>query len=97
VGPETSSDRIHSVSGILSSSIVLASMDNGQQTAIMKRELTASAVFSAMAVFGLLRVRFRMILFAINLLATGRVALDRVDDYLKNVHFLLLGAAPSCL
>jgi hypothetical protein len=69
-------------------------MDNGQQTVIMKRDLTASTVFSAMAVFGLLRTRFRMVLFAINLLVTGRVALDRIDDYLKNVSFLISSIMP---
>lgn len=54
----------------------------------MEMELTASVVFSSMAVFSLLRDRLNTILFLLNTLVTGKVSLDRVNDFLNNVSFL---------
>lgn len=51
----------------------------------MKQELSASKVFSSMAVFDMLRDQLHMVFYAITQLVTGKVSLNRVDDFLKNV------------
>jgi small-conductance mechanosensitive channel len=51
----------------------------------MKGQLTASIVFSSMSVFDMLRDQLHMIFWVINQSVTGKVSLDRVDDFLKNV------------
>jgi hypothetical protein len=55
------------------------------QTIVMKKELSASIVFSSMAVFNLLRNRLSTILFLVNYLVAGKVSLDRVNDFLNKV------------
>ncbi|KAG6891082.1 hypothetical protein C0995_014172 [Termitomyces sp. Mi166 len=53
-------------------------------TIIMKQELSASKVFSSMAVFDMLRDQLHMVFYAITQLVTGKVSLNRVNDFLKN-------------
>ncbi|KAG6827485.1 hypothetical protein H0H92_011588 [Tricholoma furcatifolium] len=54
----------------------------------MKEELSASKVFSSMAVFDLLRDQLHMVFYAITQVITGKVSIDRVDDFLKNTELL---------
>ncbi|RDB25958.1 ATP-binding cassette transporter abc4 [Hypsizygus marmoreus] len=64
---------------------VLAS-DFRAKTLVMKEELNASKVFSSMTVFEMLREQLRMAFqTAMNVLVTGRVSVDRVNDFLHNV------------
>ncbi|KAF5336910.1 hypothetical protein D9611_003444 [Ephemerocybe angulata] len=53
-------------------------------TVIMRRELSASIVFSSMTVFDMLRSQLHIVFFVVNQSVTGKVSLDRVDDFLKN-------------
>ncbi|KAJ4001710.1 P-loop containing nucleoside triphosphate hydrolase protein [Lentinula boryana] len=57
-------------------------------TAYLKKELTASAVFSSMAVFEMLRARIRQV--AVNILPfiQAKVALDRLDNFLRKTELL---------
>lgn len=55
------------------------------QTVIMKQELKVSIVFSSMTVFDLLRDQLFMAFFMVNNVIAGKVSLDRVNDFLKNV------------
>lgn len=62
-------------------------LTSGFQTVIMKQELRASIVFSSMTVFDLLRDQLYTAFFLVSNLVAGKVSLDRVDDFLKNVCF----------
>ncbi|KAH9986083.1 hypothetical protein BJV74DRAFT_845474 [Russula compacta] len=57
-------------------------------TAVMKKALTPSAVFSSMAVFDLLRDQLHSIFWMIPMFIQARVSLDRVDDFLRNTEVL---------
>ncbi|KAI9449923.1 hypothetical protein BJY52DRAFT_1192187 [Lactarius psammicola] len=57
-------------------------------TAIMKRALTPSTVFSSMAVFDLLRDQLHTIFWMIPMFIQGRVSLDRVNDFLHDTELL---------
>ncbi|KAG6885716.1 hypothetical protein C0993_010889 [Termitomyces sp. T159_Od127] len=57
-------------------------------TIIMKQDLSASKVFSSMAVFDMLRDQLHMVFYAITQLVTGKVSLNRVDDFLQNTELL---------
>ncbi|KAH9016830.1 hypothetical protein EDB85DRAFT_700652 [Lactarius pseudohatsudake] len=57
-------------------------------TAIMKRALTPSAVFSSMAVFDLIRNQLQTIFWMIPMLIRARVSLDRVNDFLHDTELL---------
>ncbi|KAH8986103.1 hypothetical protein EDB92DRAFT_1949382 [Lactarius akahatsu] len=57
-------------------------------TAIMKRALTPSAVFSSMAVFDLIRNQLQTIFWMIPMLIRARVSLDRVNDFLHDPELL---------
>ncbi|KAH9028054.1 hypothetical protein EDB83DRAFT_2526416 [Lactarius deliciosus] len=54
-------------------------------TAIMKRALTPSAIYSSMAVFDLLSGQLHAIFQMIPMFIQARVSLDRVNDFLHNV------------
>ena len=56
-----------------------------QQTLGMKQELTASIVFSSMTVFDMFQNLLHVSFYYVNSLITGRVSLDRVNDFLTNV------------
>ncbi|KAE9403973.1 P-loop containing nucleoside triphosphate hydrolase protein [Gymnopus androsaceus JB14] len=57
-------------------------------TVVLKKELTSSVVFSSMAVFDILRDRIRAIAITIPNVVQGKVAFDRLDDFLKKAnHF----------
>jgi hypothetical protein len=60
----------------------------------MKEELNPSKVFSSIAVFEMLREQLRMAATTTALLISGKVSLDRIDDFLHNVGLSLAG---SCL
>ncbi|KAH9019331.1 hypothetical protein EDB83DRAFT_2528201 [Lactarius deliciosus] len=57
-------------------------------TAIMKRALTPSAVFSSMAVFDLIRNQLQSIFWMIPMFIRARVSLDRVNDFLQDTELL---------
>ncbi|KAI9436510.1 hypothetical protein BJY52DRAFT_1230473 [Lactarius psammicola] len=57
-------------------------------TAIMKRALTPSTVFSSMAVFDLLRDQLHTIFWMIPMFIQARVSLDRVNDFLHDTELL---------
>ncbi|KAJ7667031.1 hypothetical protein B0H17DRAFT_1210523 [Mycena rosella] len=57
-------------------------------TFIIGKPLNASKVFSTMTVFDLLRTSMEQITEVLNELATGKVSLDRVNDFLKNSELL---------
>ncbi|KAF9077569.1 P-loop containing nucleoside triphosphate hydrolase protein, partial [Rhodocollybia butyracea] len=68
-------------------------------TAVMKKELTASTVFSSLAVFEMIRTRVRVIVINIPTLVQGKVALDRLDEFLRKTEmldrFILLQSEPN--
>lgn len=51
----------------------------------MKQELTASKVFSSMAVFDMFSGQLNRAMIAITQATAGKVSLDRVTDFLQNV------------
>ncbi|CAK5284005.1 unnamed protein product [Mycena citricolor] len=57
-------------------------------TLIMKQPLNASKVFSSMTVFDLLRDNIAQITGWLNNLMSGKVSLDRMNDFLKNTELL---------
>ncbi|KZV64704.1 hypothetical protein PENSPDRAFT_656364 [Peniophora sp. CONT] len=57
-------------------------------TLIMKKELTASIVFSSIAVFDLLRDNLQMVFFFISPLIQAKVSLDRVAEFLQKTELL---------
>ncbi|KAL0579441.1 hypothetical protein V5O48_002547 [Marasmius crinis-equi] len=58
------------------------------QTVIMKRELSASTVFSSMAVLEMLRSQLNMIFYIMTATIAGKVSLDRTSDFLKKTELL---------
>ncbi|TFK46964.1 multidrug resistance-associated ABC transporter [Heliocybe sulcata] len=65
-------------------------------TLVMKQELSAAIVFSAMALFDLLRDQLYTIFFMIPMFIQAKVSLDRVDEFLKKTELLdsFSGEAP---
>ncbi|KAF7365323.1 hypothetical protein MVEN_00404300 [Mycena venus] len=58
-------------------------------TLVMGQELTASIVFSSLAVFdGILRHHIRIVMNSMSRIIQGKVSLDRVDDFLRNTELL---------
>ncbi|KAG6812974.1 hypothetical protein H0H92_015093 [Tricholoma furcatifolium] len=57
-------------------------------TVVMKQELSASKVFSSMAVFDMLRSQLRMADTTINFVVGAKVSLDRVNDFLHKTELL---------
>ncbi|KAK7064563.1 ATP-binding cassette transporter [Favolaschia claudopus] len=57
-------------------------------TVIMKESLTASKVFSSMSVFDMLRNQLHFIFWALSQAITGKVSLDRVNEYLHKTELL---------
>ncbi|KAH8986106.1 hypothetical protein EDB92DRAFT_2054957 [Lactarius akahatsu] len=57
-------------------------------TAIMKRALTPSTVFSSMAVFDLIRDQLHTIFWMIPMFIQARVSVDRVNDFLHETELL---------
>ncbi|KAH9166803.1 hypothetical protein EDB89DRAFT_2075434 [Lactarius sanguifluus] len=57
-------------------------------TAIMKRALTPSAIFSSMAVFDLLSDQLHAIFRTIPMVIQARVSLDRMNDFLHHTELL---------
>ncbi|KAJ7134490.1 P-loop containing nucleoside triphosphate hydrolase protein [Mycena epipterygia] len=67
--------------------IILATFST--YTLVMKQELTASIVFTSLAVFdGILRMQIRMTMNNIPIIVQGKVALDRVDNFLRTTELL---------
>ncbi|KAJ7293178.1 hypothetical protein C8J57DRAFT_1703993 [Mycena rebaudengoi] len=58
------------------------------KTVIMKEELSASKVFSSMSVFDMLRNQLHFIFWALSQTVTGKVSLDRVNDFLHKTELL---------
>ncbi|KAF7368478.1 Multidrug resistance-associated ABC transporter protein [Mycena venus] len=58
------------------------------QTLIMGKPLNASKVFSSMTVFDILRDNMAMISYRLNNVMTGKVSLDRVNNFLKTTELL---------
>ncbi|KAF9013113.1 multidrug resistance-associated ABC transporter [Cyathus striatus] len=57
-------------------------------TLVMKQQLSAAKVFSSMPVFNLLRTQMYMLSATINRIVQGKVALDRLDEFLQNTELL---------
>ncbi|KAH9912641.1 uncharacterized protein B0H18DRAFT_889646 [Fomitopsis serialis] len=57
-------------------------------TLIMKKELTASAVFSTMSVFDMLRQTLNGVFALVPAMIRAKVSLDRVDEFLKKTELL---------
>ncbi|KAJ7041996.1 multidrug resistance-associated ABC transporter [Mycena alexandri] len=57
-------------------------------TVIMKQELNASKVFSSMTVFDMFRAQLHEFFATMTSLVTGRVSLDRLDDFLRQTELL---------
>ncbi|KLO19974.1 P-loop containing nucleoside triphosphate hydrolase protein [Schizopora paradoxa] len=57
-------------------------------TVIMKRQLTASTVFSSMAVFDMLRDQLHIVVFMIPACIQAKVSLDRVSEFLNTTELL---------
>ncbi|KAF7367211.1 ATP-binding cassette transporter [Mycena sanguinolenta] len=57
-------------------------------TLIMKESLTASKVFSSMSVFDMLRNQLHFIFWAVSQAVTGKVSLDRVNEFLQKTELL---------
>ncbi|KAJ7864236.1 hypothetical protein B0H14DRAFT_2736510 [Mycena olivaceomarginata] len=60
-------------------------------TVVMKEELSASKVFSSMAVFDLLRNQLGFIFYSVSMVVKGKVSLDRLNDFLCNPSVELIG------
>lgn len=60
------------------------------QTLIMKKELKASIAFSAMTVFDIFRDQLHFAFYLVNAAVAGKVSLDRINDFLKNVRLLYI-------
>ncbi|KAJ7323675.1 hypothetical protein DFH08DRAFT_917047 [Mycena albidolilacea] len=58
------------------------------QTVVMKEELSASKVFSSMAVFDLLRNQLGFIFYSVSMVVKAKVSLDRLNDFLCNTELL---------
>lgn len=50
-----------------------------------KHTLVASVVFSSIAVFEMLRDRIRVFIINIPVIVAAKVALDRLDDFMRKV------------
>ncbi|KAJ7770817.1 hypothetical protein DFH07DRAFT_1057900 [Mycena maculata] len=57
-------------------------------TIIMKQDLSASKVFSSMSVFDMLRGQLHFIFWALSQTITGKVSLDRVNEFLHKTELL---------
>ncbi|OSD04848.1 P-loop containing nucleoside triphosphate hydrolase protein [Trametes coccinea BRFM310] len=57
-------------------------------TVIMKKELTASRVFSSMAVFDMLRSDLQSSFWIIPQLVRAKVSLERISDFLRNTELI---------
>ncbi|KAG8799884.1 hypothetical protein FRC16_004194 [Serendipita sp. 398] len=57
-------------------------------TLVFKHELTASRVFSSIAVFDMLRDQLHIVLWGVNAVIQGKVSLDRLTDFLNNTELL---------
>ena len=57
----------------------------GTYTLIMGKPLTASAVFSSMTVFEMLRDQLHITFWMVPILVQAKVSLERLSDFLNNV------------
>ncbi|KAG8908974.1 hypothetical protein FRB99_000077 [Tulasnella sp. 403] len=64
-------------------------------TLIMKQELTASRIFSSIAVFDLIREQLHMAFWEIPLVISGKVSIDRVNEFLNETELLDQYARPD--
>lgn len=62
----------------------------------MREELNASKVFSSMTVFDMLREQLHMVFFYVNQVVSGKVSIDRVNDFLHDVRYSLY-SVPSAI
>ncbi|KAF8213492.1 hypothetical protein K438DRAFT_1956873 [Mycena galopus ATCC 62051] len=62
--------------------------DHTLTTVIMGESLTASKVFSSMSVFDMLRNQLHFIFWALSQAVTGKVSLDRVNEFLHKTELL---------
>ncbi|KAJ6604251.1 hypothetical protein DFH09DRAFT_1300496 [Mycena vulgaris] len=58
------------------------------KTIIMKEDLSASKVFSSLGVFDLLRGQLQFIFWSLSQAVTGKVSLDRVNEFLNKTELL---------
>ncbi|KAJ7139685.1 hypothetical protein C8R44DRAFT_867802 [Mycena epipterygia] len=67
---------------------MLATYATYVSTIIMKENLSASKVFSSMSVFDMLRGQMHFIFWALSQTVTGKVSLDRVNEFLHTTELL---------
>ncbi|KAJ6555073.1 hypothetical protein DFH09DRAFT_1318263 [Mycena vulgaris] len=68
--------------------VITMTVTYGTYTLIMGKPLNASKVFSTMTVFDLVRGNIEQVTEWLNQLATGKVSLDRVNEFLKKTELL---------
>nr|GAT43358.1 ATP-binding cassette transporter [Mycena chlorophos] len=76
------------ISNLVPVTIMLGTYATLLSTLIMKQELSASIVFSSMAVFDVLRVQIGFALYCIGFTVRAKVSLERVDEFLRNTELL---------
>ncbi|KAF9645156.1 hypothetical protein BDM02DRAFT_3189933 [Thelephora ganbajun] len=78
------------ISNILNFSIAVITMivSFACYTIVMKEEMTAAKVFSAMSVFDTLRNQMWVIFYHIPMIIQAKVSLDRVNDFLRKTELL---------
>ncbi|KAJ7768239.1 multidrug resistance-associated ABC transporter [Mycena metata] len=80
-------DMFHTIMNIVIPAVVMIATFS-TYTLVMKQELNASKVFSSMTVFDMLRSSLQLVFLSITQLMTGKVSLDRVDDFLNETELL---------
>ena len=61
----------------------------------MKQALSASIVFSSITVFDMLKDQLHIVFFVLNQVIAGKVSLDRMNNFVKNVGPLFLHRSAS--
>ncbi|PPQ77073.1 hypothetical protein CVT25_014886, partial [Psilocybe cyanescens] len=81
---------LRTINGVLSMFIPTLAMllTYGAHTVIMKEDLTASKIFSSMAVFSIMRDQLNRIAWQSNMMIEAKVSVDRLTDFLHNTEVL---------
>lgn len=53
----------------------------------MKESLSSSIVFSSITVFDMLKEQLHIVFYVLNQAISGKVSLDRVDNFVKHVRY----------
>ncbi|KAF4618966.1 hypothetical protein D9613_010076 [Agrocybe pediades] len=77
---------IHALSGFVPTLAMLFTY--ATYTVIMKQDLTASKIFSSMAVFTIMRNQLNSVSYKLNVFISAKVALDRINQFLQEAETL---------